>query len=279
MSVLTAAQSRAFIRDARLPGLRAAKAKKLRAMRAPEKPLRLQTTGAQALIVGSGLVVAADGVPAQTRADIVNCTLFAQLAASGSVSQKSNVAAWYDAYFGALTALGWAQSDRRFEKFATKSTKLEAHQSIIKVLTTLLGPGAAALAVVAETFDALKSMNENSPWITLFDQQSTAASSARFQVATAQLTPGGLVDIALVAFDLKSRVTLKQLLFFKFKSSSTKLQYASGNATIYEEVLAANRQAVAARLQAYRDAFIGQVKFPPAPGAAVRRSRRRRAAG
>jgi hypothetical protein len=70
--------------------------------------------------------------------------------------------------------------------------------------------------------------------ITLFDHQSTAMKSARFQVATAQRGTDGLLEIALVAFDLKSKVAFTQVLFFKFKKSATDLRYARGSATIYE---------------------------------------------
>ena len=119
--------------------------------------------------------------------------------------------------------------------------------------------------------DALQSMNENSPWITLFDRQSKVGKSARFQVATAQLDSSGLLQVALVAFNLKARSELTQVLFFKYASSSTSLQYAAGKATIYEAALKEQRDAIAARLADYRRAYVGAVKFPPAPSAAMRR--------
>jgi hypothetical protein len=103
----------------------------------------------------------------------------------------------------------------------------------------------------------------------VFDHQSAAVKSARFQVATAQRGADGLLEIALVAFDLKSKVAFTQVLFFKFKKSATDLRYARGSATIYEAALADNRQQIADRLAAYRAAYIGQVKFPLPPAATV----------
>lgn len=262
MAVITAESSSNYIRSAPLP-LRAARG--FRDDSHPAAPVELKNTEAQALVVGSSLVAAAEGVPAQTRADIVNSTLFAQLAASGRVTDPGKVNEWYQEYFRALTALGWAQSDSRFEEFETRGSGLETHKSIIKVLATLLGPGAAALAVVTETLTALQELDQNSPWITLFNTQSTAVHSARFQVATAQLGSSGPVEIALVAFDLRARVSITQVLFFKFKSNSTRLRYSSGHATIYEAVLAQHRELVARRLADYQSAYIGEVAFPPPP--------------
>jgi hypothetical protein len=261
MAVLTSQIAREIIETAKLPKRPA------RARLEAKPPVKLKSTDAQALVVGSSLVVAAEKVPARVRSDIVNCTLFAQLAASGRISDPSMVNEWYAAYFETLTALGWAQHDSRFEKFESRGTTLETHKSVINVLSTLLGPSAAAVVLVTDTLKALQSMNENSSWITLFDHQSVAVSSARFQVAAAQMGAGGLIEVALVAFELHSKVSLTQVLFFKFKANSTKLRYARGNATIYEAVLRRNRKLVAERLEAYQTAYVGEVRFPPTPAA------------
>jgi hypothetical protein len=267
MTIITAEISRAFIQDVKLAG--AARPVRARAL-SNTPPLELRSTEAQSLVVGSGLVVAAENVPVETREDLINCTLFAQLAASGSVSDPTDIARWYDAYFKTLSVLGWAQSDSQFEDYEFSSKNAEAHKAILKVLAVLLGPQAAALVVVQTAIEALQSMNENSPWITLFDRQSKTGNSARFQVATAQIDPNGLLQTALVGFSLKTKSTLTQVLFFKYSSSSTSLRYAAGKATIYEAALKGQRQAIAERLAAYRSSYVGQVRFPPPPAAAAR---------
>ena len=147
MPVLTPELSHAFVTSITLapPPARP----RTRGAIADTPPLELKSTDAQSLVVGSGLIVAAAQVPEQTRADLVNCTLFAQLAATAAVGDATNVTQWYDAYFKTLTALGWAQSDAHFEDYEFKSSGAEAHTAVMKVLAVLLGPGAAALAVRA----------------------------------------------------------------------------------------------------------------------------------
>jgi hypothetical protein len=227
-------------------------------------PIELRETEAQSLVVGSGLVVAAENVPVQTREDLINCTLFAQIAAGKNAQDPKDVAQWYDEYFKALTVIGWAQSDTRFEDYEFTSKNAEAHQAIMKVLTVLLGPQAAAVVVVKTVLDALQSMNAESPWITLFDRQSKTGRSARFQVATAQLDPGGLLQIALVGFDLKTKASQTQVLFFKWKASASKLKYAAGKATIFEAALAEQRGEIAGWLRQFRADFVRQVMLPEA---------------
>lgn len=262
MTIITGQSASNFVAQAKFP--EAPVHRRTRGM-AAEPPLQLKASEAQAMVVGAGLVVAAEKVPVQVREDLINCTLFAQLAAGGEVEDSTQVNAWYDAYFRALTTLGWAQSDTHFETYEFDSVNAEANKAIIPVLTALLGPQAAALAVLKTALEGLQSMQENAPWITLFDQQSRTERSARFQVATVQVDDGGLLQTALVAFDLKARSTLTQVLFLKFASSSTTLKFSAGKATIYEAALREQREAVAARLAEYRSAYVGQVKFPPRP--------------
>jgi hypothetical protein len=276
MSVITPATSSAVIEGVKLPAPpRPPSAPVGRRALTDTPPLELKSTEAQSLVVGSGLIVAAESVPAQIREDLVNCTLFAQLAAT-AVTDQQRVREWYDAYFRTLTALGWAQSDTQFEDYAFASISAEAHKAMLKVLTALLGPQAAALAIVKTTLEALQTMNENSSWLTLFERQSKVGRSARFQVATAQTDPGGLLQTALVGFELQAKSTLIQVLFFKFSSSETRLRYAAGRATIYEAALKDQRSAIAKRLAEYRAAYVGEIALPPPP-AAARRSMRKRA--
>lgn len=236
-------------------------------------PVELKSTDAQALVVGSGLVALAENVPSVTRADLVNCTLFAQLAASAAVGDSSQVIQWYDAYFKTLSALGWAQSDTQFEDYAFSSRNAEAHKAVMGVLTAALGPGAAALAVVQAAMNALQDMAADSPWITLFDRQSKVGKSARFQVATSQRDASGMLQIALVAFDLKASSNFTQVLFFKFASSSTTLRYASGRATIFEAALKEHRETIARRLNEYRQAYVAEIALPSPPGVVTRGGR------
>jgi hypothetical protein len=280
MGIVSADKTRAFVRGVSFPVTPAASQRSRAGSHAElmeeAPPIELKDTQAQALVVGSSLIAAAENVPADVRKDLVNCTLFAQLAASGSVADPANVTEWYRVYFSALATLGWAQNGTNFREYTKKGKDFETHQSIIKVLTLALGPQVAAVTLVTETLNALQSMDEDSPWIKLFDRQSVATKSARFQVATAQYADSGLLEIALVAFDLRTKAKLTQVLFFKAKSSSISLKYADGTATIYEEALAQNRADIAARLEEYRKSFIREVKLAPLPPpAAPSRSRSR----
>ena len=149
MPAITPATSRMFVKNVRL-----VPASTRTGVPGDAPPITLEGTDAQALVVGTGLIAAADKVPAATRQDLVDCTLFAQLAATAAVTDATDVQQWYRAYFGTLTWLGWAQSDTGFEQYEFSGRNAEAHQAILGVLTALLGPQAAALAVVKAAIGA-----------------------------------------------------------------------------------------------------------------------------
>lgn len=283
MAIITPSAARNFVARTKLPPA-PSPSRRARALRgeteAPAPPkVTLQTSDPQSLVVGSGLVVAAANVPKSTREDLINCTLFAQLAASGDVQDSADVTAWYGAYFRALSILGWAQSDSSMADYQFDSANGEANEAVIPVLTTLLGPQAAALLVVEAALRGLKEMSENSPWLTLFDQQSRVERAARFQVATADMVANGPLEIALAAFDLKLSAKQTQVLFFRFVSSSTSLRYSAGRATIYEAALSDQREALRSRLEPYRAAYVAQVKLPPLPTPPAQRGTRAPAKG
>ncbi|MEY9136495.1 hypothetical protein ACVMII_005391 [Bradyrhizobium diazoefficiens] len=219
----------------------------------------LNSAKSQALIVGSEIVSFVKGVTEERRHDIVNSTLLAQLVANKRVPVREALEDWYRVYFEVLENTGWVVQAKQFNRHVEQSQGFEAHQAIIAIATSLLGPGAAALQVIMTTLDALKSMQQNSPWITLFNRESRHASAARFQVTLAQ--PGEDEDfiVALLAFALQADAELTQVLFFKFQSNSVNLKYSSGKVTANEAVLAAIRDPVQQKLAGFAQSFVREL--------------------
>jgi hypothetical protein len=114
----------------------------------------------QAMIVGSDIVSFVQGVTEERRRDIVNSALLAQLVANKRVPDTADLLQWYDAYFDVLSNIGWVIQSRQLVDHTERSDGFEAHQAIMTVAASLLGPGAAAMSVIKATLDALKSMRK-----------------------------------------------------------------------------------------------------------------------
>jgi hypothetical protein len=231
-------------------------------MPVPAAPPVLEERTAQALVAGSGLVMAEDGVSAQSKEDIVNCTLLAQFAASKDVKDRSDVMAWYGAYFSALQKLGWVMTSQNFQEFQQSGKTVEVHKAIIGVLATVLGPGATALAITKSVLEGLSEVDSDAGWIRLFDRQTVSAKVARFQVVTAQPSAHGLVNIALFAFSVEAKKDVTQVLFFKFKKSQGSLKFGGGTASIDEGLLSSIRAPIREKLEAAAADFVASIDIP-----------------
>jgi hypothetical protein len=220
----------------------------------------LDTTRKQAAIVGSEVVSFADGVPGAFRQDLVNSTLLAQLVANKKVPDRTRIFDWYDEYFKTLANIGWPVQETRFDIYVESGQNFEAHKAIITVLTAVLGAGSTALVMIAGTLQALQSMDEGNPWITLFSQESMSAESASFQVSAAETGPDGVPFVTLAAFGLNAKTKMTQVLFFKARSNDVTLRHCSSKITMNADVANAVRQPVRDKLVEHT---VGYIKALP----------------
>ncbi len=210
----------------------------------------------QATVVGSDIVSFVQGVTPERREDIVNCSLLAQLAAKKQVGDPERIYDWYNAYFDVLTHIGWSIQDRGFATYSESSQNFQAHEAIMKVAASLLGPTATTLVVIKATLDALKSMSSDSPWITMFNRESQSTKTARFQVSLAEQDGQGQFRVSLMAFGLEAEADLTQVLFFKFRTSEASLKHYSGKVAINTHVLTNVRDLIKQKITAHAADYI-----------------------
>jgi hypothetical protein len=238
MSSVTPTQARAYLDSLALPSRRDAGFEGV-----PPSTVFDQAKN-QALVAGSDIVSIVKGVTPERREYLANSAVLAQLVANQKVKDPTKIYEWYDAYFDVLTNIGWAVQDRGFVTYTETRDNLEAHEAIIQIATVLLGPGTTALLLVKTTLDALKAMNKDSPWITIFSREAEKAHAARFQVMLADQTEHGQLLVSLMAFGLEASRAITQVLFFKFQSNDVTLKTCSGKVTISSDVLDAARDKV-----------------------------------
>jgi hypothetical protein len=157
--------------------------------------------------------------------------LLAQLAATNA-KEKEDLNGWYEVYFETLAKIGWLVQDFGFTKLKRKGRTIEVHEAIISVATAALGAGATALTLVKKTLDAIKSMGDGTPWMTLFKRTSESTKVARFQVTAAEATTDGGTMVSLMAFKLKTDTNLTQVLFFKISSAKVNFEHSAGKVTL-----------------------------------------------
>src|SRR4029453_11853087 len=220
--------------------------------------LALDTAKTQTAVVGSEIMSFVTGVTAERREAIINSSLLAQLAAAKKVPDATKIFEWYNAYFDVLMNVGWVVQDRSFAEYKEKGTNFQTHEAILAVASVVLGAAPTALAIVTSTLNALKSMDQSSPWITIFDRESHKARTARFQIGVAEQDADGQFFVNLLAFGLEAQSDVTQILFFKVKKEKAKLRHYSGKVTINGTVLDGVSGDIKAKLVAHAKDFVSQ---------------------
>ncbi len=248
-------RARNFVADAELPEA-PVRLRSITPDAAAAATAALQVGKEQAAVVGAEIVTFMPGVDSPWRQDLVNSSMLAQLVAKKRVPEATRLFDWYDAYFDTLTHIGWAVQDKSFAVYDERSANFQAHEAILKVAGALLGPATASLALVSTALEALKSMDESSPWITLFNRESQKASTARFQISVADQSASGELSVALMAFGLEASTTLTQVLFFKSLSTQATLRHCSARVGVDADVLLGVRDALKVKLVAHASDWV-----------------------
>lgn len=251
---ISVASARTFVEGVKLP--RVKRTRDAAAAPAPMIGQIFDTAKNQAAVVGSEVVSFVQGVTAERRDAIVNSSLLAQLVAKQKVSDPERIYDWYDAYFDVLTNIGWVVQDKSFAAYHESSQNFEAHKAILAVATTLLGAAPTALALVSSALKALESMNESSPWITIFSRESQNARTARFQISLAEQDANGQFFVSLMAFGLEAKSSITQVLFFKSKANDATLRHYAGRVTINTSVLDGISGAIKEKLSGHAGNYV-----------------------
>jgi hypothetical protein len=251
MNQMTEAKALAFVKAIKLPE----RAKKLVEKKAAR--INFDEMKNQAVVVGSEVVSFVKGISAERKQDIINAAMLAQLAANEKVKDRSNIFAWYNAYFNVLSNIGWVIQETGFNSYEEEADGLEAHEAILKVAAVVLAAAPTALAIVTATVEAMKSMDKNNPWITIFDRESRSEHAARFQISLAEQDEAGQFMVSTMAFGLKAESTITQILFFKIWKNHMTLKHCSGKVTINTDLLGAVRDKIKAKLVDWAVDLIG----------------------
>ena len=200
----------------------------------------------QAFISDKSLVSFVSGVTVQNREDVLNSTLLAQLAANKKSPIDADIAAWYKAFVELLEKIGWVVQDKEIHQFEAKESVFELENVIIDILTASFGAG--YIAIIKKTLESLKKLTTSDDGrIKVFEKNTRSSNKGCFQIALAT-EEGGAVAMKIGAFLLSSTNKVTRILFVKFTSDQTKLDYASSGLTLNQNIYAKARQLVIDKL-------------------------------
>ena len=218
------------------------------------------TSDPQAIAVGSQIAEFSADISPDLRAAISNSFLLAQLAANrhtdDNPGQKN---AWYERYLEVLANVGWVVETEQESTRRIQGDSTEVHRAIIPVLTSILGTAVAATTVITTILEGLAQMDQDTPWITLFDRSSQRASANQFQLSRAALDLDGRPRISVACFDLDANRSITQVLFFKISSSGATLSQFGAQLGINEPVFNSVSSVVEQKVKDYVTSYVADI--------------------
>lgn len=207
------------------------------------------TTERQALAIAGQIAEFSPAISPALRGDLSNCLLLAQLAADKAAgSPAQDVRNWYQTYSGVLRNTGWLVSEGDFQEQAVSADGVFVHKEIIPLLTAFLGPAAAAVSIVVQILNSLSAMQQNQPWITLFQSESQTLNGAKLQISLVDKDANGDAAVNLLSVGIEASQRITQVLFFRVSRQSTRLSKTTGTMTMSPAMLARIREAVQAKV-------------------------------
>lgn len=214
----------------------------------------------QAQVVGSGLFSFAQGVTAEVREAISNSALLAQLVANNEASNEQDPVAWFTAYSKVLQNVGWTLQDGGWVDYTARGTAAEVNEKVVEVLTVALGPAPSALAIITASINALKAMQPESSWITIFNRESQKAKIGRFQIGLVDKEESGDVFVSLLGCLIEAENTITQVLFFKFKQANARFKANSSKVSINRAALTDLGPAIRTKTRAYQFDYLSSIR-------------------
>ena len=212
----------------------------------------------QAVIAGSEIVSFTESVEAEFRETISDSALIAQLAANAKFKVEQDPIAWFDHYYSILGGLGWTTQARDTAEYKIDKEGLEVHEAVLDVVKVFLGPIPGAVKLVEIALTSLKKMNQDSPFITLFNKQSERAKVGRFQFTLVRQEGNSFLADGM-SFGIKAKKNVTQVLFFKLHSTEATLRRSLAKISIGADALEGLRPALKAKIHAHRSKFLAEL--------------------
>ncbi|RDX44689.1 hypothetical protein OH76DRAFT_1559509 [Lentinus brumalis] len=165
-------------------------------------------------------------LPAQMKSDVLNSTLFAQLAANKQHDRQEETTKWYDYYKYVLETIGYNVQSFDLARMSDANSYLTVDNLLLKLAEAYLS--GAELALFTTMINSLKEA-KNQGAVTLFDSSSKSFSKANFQLGVAANTAGNAM-FKIGAYYYGAEQNIDRVLFFTF--GSQKVEFYAGNQTM-----------------------------------------------
>ena len=214
-----------------------------------------------ATVDGGSIVAWGNGVGPQNKSDVLNSTLFAQLAANNVHDRFTDGRNWYIHYTTVLAVLGWGISAGNFMYRMNDSDGFRMDKAVLEIIKKAVGGD--KLEALTAGLSALESKNPDDKTVTIFESSSFDGSMGSFQLGEATADSDGFVSLALGAFHFQVRDDRSRFLFFEWGSREVNYWWDVQKVVLNQNHYDGVRGAVANRLASYTVDYIEDIDLGP----------------
>ena len=206
------------------------------------------------LITGSNLIQFPKEASSELRSAVALSLLLAQRVASND-HLVMTPQQWIERHNTVLTNIGWLVEGGGDVASQFDNINVAVHEAIIPFLEAAFAP---AGALILDALKQLKEMDQNSPWITLFDQQSRRFDVTEYQFSTVQVIDDQ-VHLKLVSARLGADFGKTQVLFFKLNREHATFESESFTCSTQAKLLAEMDGDLKVKLSKFVHSFIQSI--------------------
>lgn len=198
------------------------------------------------VVSGNTLIDYSAASATEIRSAVSLAMLFAGRTARAAMRPGDDEDDWFAAYTTHLSKLGFSVSQSSVQTSRFKKKGLFVHKAIIPFLTLALGGGVGPVILAA--LDNLRSMEEDKPWITLFDRESRQFTGRELHFAAVS-SDALNTSIRHVVARLAFASDETNVLFFKITEANAEFESATTTMTANNSLLAVLEAPLRARMQ------------------------------
>ena len=176
---------------------------------------------AHSYIICGSLISFDENMSKEVVDNLIDVSLFCQLAASASLDRSKEPEKWYKKYSEYLNLLGWNFQSFTFDLYKSHVKVFEIATAVTDRAKELGGEGRTIAAKIEKTFESLKKADKKT--LEFFHSHSIEENEGNFQVAVCSEDELGDITMAMVCAYFTTKEKVKDLLFGKLENIKIKL--------------------------------------------------------
>jgi hypothetical protein len=223
-----------------------------------EDPAADTTKKNQAFLNDKTIVSFVAGLSVESRQDVLDSTLLAQLAANHDFPGEDELKEWYQRYIEVLNNIGWNISRKSYEENIQGTKALDMQNVLLNIIQKAFTSD--WVGILTSTLASMKGLSGKDHKIKMFEQNTTRNKKGAFQLSVAS-EKNGAVGLRMAGLTVTANTKILNLLFFNFNSGSATVSAETFDGTLNGSLYQNHRIAVRRKLELKSQQYVAEIEI------------------